>query len=459
MTMLDETSPRTAVTHQLDTATTGAVWTPLDPQYRDELTGFNLSAVHAAAAVVVAADTADVAAAVRVAAEHGLRVAVSCTGHSAASTESDTVVVSTRLLDTLVIDPVARTATVGSGVRWQPVLDAAAPHGLAALAGSSTTVGVVGYTLGGGLSPVGRTFGYAADHVRSLTLVTGDGTVLNVSPTENAELFWAVRGGGAAFGIVTEIVIDLFPVATIVGGGLFFDAADAPSVLRAWRDWTATVPDNVSTSVAVLHLPPVPELPEPLRGRTVLHLRVAYVGDIETGLATVEPLRRLAVPILDSVGEIPFQALASIHMDPTNPMPGIDRGMTLEDLTDDALDLFLDVLDMPLAVAEIRLMGGALSRRPHHPNAVGIRSASFHVMAVGVLVPPIAEAVLPSIDRLLQQLSPWSRGTAYVNMGGSPTGAAADRVRAAWDENTYAALERIRVEVDPSNRFSAAARW
>lgn len=452
------TTESNAVPTELNLATRGLVLEPGSADYVVEVSGFNVAVDHQPAAVLVAADADDVAAAVRVAARAGMKIAVKCTGHSAVAAGPDTILISTRALETLTIDHHGRTATIGAGVVWQQVLDAAAPYGLAGLAGSSTTVGAVGYTLGGGLSPIARTYGFAADHVRSIEVVTADGVVRRADEHQNADLFWALRGGGAAFGIVTEIVVDLFPIQTVLGGGIFFDIADAPAVVQAWRSWVPTLPDSVTTSVAVLHLPPVPELPEPLRGRTVLHLRYAHVSSTEDGYALLAPMRGVAQPVMDTVGEIPFAAIAAVHMDPTDPMPAMERGLLLTELTDDAAEVFLGAAELPLAVAELRAMGGALGRRPASANAVAGRDAAFNLFAVGVLVPPIADAVPAALDGFVDRFEPWSCG-AFVNMAGAATGLPADRARSAWSADTRDRLEAIRAEVDPQGVFSAASRW
>lgn len=448
----------TTVPAELARVTRGAVLAPGGADYEIEATGFNVALDHRPAAILVAADTADVAAAVRIAARAGMKVAVKCTGHSAAATGPDTILISTRELGTLVVDHHGRTATIGAGIVWQQVLDAAAPFGLGALAGSSTSVGAVGYTLGGGLSPIARTYGFAADHVRSLEVVTADGVVRRADEDQNPDLFWALRGGGAAFGIVTEIVVDLFPIQTVLGGGIFFDIADARTVLNAWRSWIPTLPESVSTSAAILHLPPIPDLPEPLRGRTVLHLRFTHVSCTEDGYALLAPMRGLAEPIMDTVAEIPFAALAAVHMDPPDPIPAMERGVLLENLPDEAIEAFLSAAELPLAVAELRAMGGALTRQPGVPNAVGGRSAAFNLLGIGVLVPPIADVVPGVLDGFVDRFEPWSRG-AFINMAGASSGKPADRVRKTWDSATQDRLDDIRAAADPMHLFTAAARW
>lgn len=451
-----------SLVERLGNAVAGSVYSPGDDGYRLSAAGFNVATVHRSAAVVVASNAADVAATVRIAGQLGLTIAVLATGHGAAPAPEDSILVDTALLDGVMIDRTRRTATVEAGVRWQQVLDAAAPHGLAALAGSSTTVGVVGYTLGGGLGPIARTHGFAADHVLSMEVVTADGRLRRVSPDVEPDLFWALLGGGGALGIVTRMTFRLFPIQTIDAGGVFYDIADAPVVLRRWRDWIAGAPDSVSSSVAIVNFPPLPELPEPLRGRTAVHVRVAHAGDEAYGPELLAPMRTIAEPILDTVTEMMFPAIASIHADPTEPMPSMERSTLVRELPDDAIDALLAVAGpdggLPVMLAEIRALGGALAGTAV-PNAVGGRDAAYSLSTVGVLAPPIADAVPGALESVIRAVSPWSTGGALVNFAGGPDGVPASRVAAAWTPEQRRRLLATRATYDPAGVFAPAARW
>jgi FAD/FMN-containing dehydrogenase len=330
-------------TTDLTAAVTGPVLVPGDPGFAEEVTGYNLASAPAPAVVVGAVDADDVAAAVRWAVAHDRRVAVQATGHGLYTDLGDTVLVSTRRMDAVTVDPSARTAVVGAGARWRAVIDAAAPHGLAPLCGSSSTVGVVGFTTGGGLGPLNRRYGFAADHVRRFRIVTADGQVREASPEWNADLFWAVRGGKGNLGIVTEIELDLLPVARFYGGGLFFPASAANVVLHAWREWAPTLPEDASTSVALLQLPPDPALPAPLQGEYVAHVRFVHLGTPAEGEALLAPMRAVAAPLVDAVGEMPFAAIDAVHVDPPQPLPFADRGAALASLPAAAVDALLAV--------------------------------------------------------------------------------------------------------------------
>lgn len=453
----------TSVADRLRAAVAGAVHAPDDEGYRLSATGFNVATVHRSAAVVVASSAADVATTVRIAAECGLTVAVQATGHGAAPAPENSILVDTALLDGVSINRAERTATVEAGVRWRQVLDAAAPHGLAPLAGSSPDVGVVGYTLGGGLGPIARTHGFAADRVLRMEVVTADGQLRRVTPDEEPDLFWALLGGGAAFGIVTQMTFELLPIQTLDGGGLFYDIADAPAVLRRWRDWISAAPMSVSSSLAIVNFPPLPVLPEPLRGRTAVHVRFAHVDDHEDGVAVLAPMRAAATPILDTVAEIVYPALGSIHADPTDPMPAAERSVLLRELPDAALDALLAVAGpaggLPIAFAELRAMGGALSAPPETANAVGGRDAAFNLFTVGVLAPPVADAVPGALESVVGALAPWGTGGASTNFAGAADGVPAARVARAWTPAQRARLAGIRAAYDPAGVFASAARW
>ena len=254
----------------------GPVYAAGDDGMAAEVATWNVAVQHTPAIAVGATCAADVAAAVSWATARGLGVAVQATGHGPVRNAAGSVMITTRRMQGVSIDPERRIARVEAGVKWIRVLEAAAEFGLAGLCGSSSDVGVVGYTLGGGMGSLGRKHGFSADHVRTVEIVTADGRLHRVCAENEPELFWAVRGGKGNLGIVTALEIELLPVKTLVAGGIFFAGADAPAVLHAFREWAPTMPEEVSTSVAIMRLPDMEELPPPLRGQTVVHLRYAY---------------------------------------------------------------------------------------------------------------------------------------------------------------------------------------
>ncbi|HWC23249.1 MAG TPA: FAD-binding oxidoreductase [Flexivirga sp.] len=445
-----------ALADSLRPSIAGRVLVPNDADWADATSGFNLAVTQQPDIVVVAAHAEDVVQAVRFAGEQGLPIGVQATGHGAAVPVEGGVLINTSRLTDLDLDPDRGTARVAAGVRWQQVIDAAAPHGLAPLNGSSTTVGVVGYTLGGGFGPMARTFGFAADRVRRLRLVTADGAVHEVTAESEPDLFWGLRGGKCQLGIVTELDFELMPLAHYYGGGLFFDGEDAPAVLHAWREWAGQLSDRANTSIALLRLPDLPGVPEPLRGRLTVHLRFLYVGGPEEGERELAPIRAVAAALIDTVAVTPYSAIASVHCDPTDPLPVWDTSCLLTEFPAAAVDALLDVAgpgnDVPLIVAEIRPMGGALATAQGTDNAVGGREAAFNAYAVGVLPPPLVD-VTPAAGRaFVDALAPWATGGTLINFHGCDTRRPVD----AWSGATRERLDALHQQHDPQGSFRFA---
>ncbi len=434
----------------------GPVLTPGDPGYAEETAGFNVAHRVAAAVVVAAVDAADVAAAVRGAAAAGLTVRAQATGHGLVDDLAGVLLISTRRLDTRSVDPVAGTARVGAGVRWRAVVDAAAPHGLAPLNGSASGVGAVGYTLGGGVGPLARRYGFAADHVRALTLVTADGAVRRIDPDHDADLVRAVRGGRPGFGVVTEMEIGLVPVARFVGGGLFFPGESAAAVLDAWARWAPTMPDGVTTSVALLRLPPDPQLPPPLQGRFVVHLRYVDLGDTETATQRLAPLRAAAPVLIDTVTEMPYAAVDAVHMDPPTPMPVYDRGLTLGAFTPEIAQTLVQHAGAEsgtaLVMLEVRLLGGALGRPAAVPDAVAGRDAAFGIYTLAIAAGPAAELGRRHVDALVAALAPHRTG-ALLNFLGHP---GPGEPAALWSAEERQRLTDTARRHDPDGIFGGA---
>ena len=381
--------------------------------------GFNLAAIHQPDAVVHAATAEDVNAAVRVAAEQGAQVRVQATGHGIGIPMTEGILVNTSALHEVRVDPVKRTATVGAGTQWQQVIDAAAPHGWATLCGSSPTVGVVGYTLGGGMGPMARTFGFASDRVRRLTMVDSSGNVLQIDPVSEPELFWALRGGKPDIGIVTELEFYLIDAASYYGGSIFYPGSQAATVLHEFSRWAPLLPESVSTSVVLLRLPDIPGVPEPLRGQTSVQLRFVHIGDLASGVSLLAPMRAVVTPMIDLVDMTPSAAIASVHQDPTEPMPARDDAMILSDFPAEAVDALLAVagpeVESPLVMVEVRLMGGALARPGKYESAVGGRHGKFNLCVIGPYPPPLIDAVDASTRAVLEALRPWSAGATLIN--------------------------------------------
>ena len=291
----------------------GPVLTPGAPGFDDELAGFQTGEPHRPDIVVGAEDAADVAAAVTFAAEHGLPVAVHATGHGRAAGIDGGVVISTHRMAGVRVYPDTGVAHIGAGARWAQVAEAAAEHGLAPLSGSFPAVGAVGYLLGGGLGLLGRRYGWAADHVRAIDLVTADGVARRATADTEPELFWALRGGREPLAVVTAVEVALFAVPQVVGGGLFFAATDAPQVLPAVRAIGAEAPDELGVSLGAIDIPDLPAVPAPLRGRQVLHVRL--VDATPEGKAATDAAERPRRGGRRAAGRHPRDALPGERLD------------------------------------------------------------------------------------------------------------------------------------------------
>ncbi|MGV9711820.1 FAD-binding oxidoreductase [Gordonia sp. NPDC003424] len=437
----------------LAAAVDGPVLTPSDPAYADELAGFNVAAVQNPDVVVGATSADDVATAIRYARANELRIGVRATGHGPVVVGDRTMTVTTSRMTDVAIDPDARTARVGAGARWRDVAAATAPHGLTGLVGSSSSVGVVGYTLGGGLSPLGRAFGFAADRVRRIEVVTADGIVRTVDATAGSDLFWALLGGRDGCGIVTAIEFGLLEQPTVYGGGVFFAGSSAEQVLHAWRRWAPTLPDEAGTSVAILRLPPDPQLPPPLQGQTAVHVRFTYTGDPEQGAMLLAPMMSAGPILLQNVDVLPTAALDAVHMDPPGPLPSVDRGCTLREFPAQAVDALLTVagpeVASPLAIVEVRLLGGRLATPQGAPNSVAGRDGAYSVFAIAVPAGPLGDLAGPHIDAVNDTVAPWSGG-GLLSFAGA---ARADGLAALWDPADRARLAEIRRRHDPTGMF------
>jgi hypothetical protein len=427
--------------------------------YDDELAVFNQAVAHRPAVVVGAANAADVSAGVTFAARHGLDVAVLNTGHGPSLPAGpDTLMITTRRMSKVHINPSNRTARVEAGVRFGQLVASATFHGLAPLPGSSPGVGVVGYTLSGGASStMGRTYGWASDHVRALDVVTADGHPRRVSPQLDADLFGALLGGKSNFGIVTALECALFPVTRLYAGALFYSGEDAREVLLAYREFTKSAPDEISTGIALLNLPPLPHLPPFMQGKLAVSLRISYLGDAEAGARLIEPLRRAAPPLLDTVAEIPYSQFGTITNDPTDPAPAVEHFGLLRELSEDAVDAIVAVVEpnsgSRLNIIDIRHLGGAFSRPATFPNAVGSRDAAFAFFGLTVVPPGHRVAdYLDSGRELIDALAPWLYERAHPTFLG-PADATESATRRAYEPETFKILQAVKAKYDPDNRF------
>jgi len=414
----------TALASELSALVAGPVFEPGQPGFDQEVAGFNAAVVHRPQVVVGASSTADVVEAVRFARARGWRVAVHSTGHGAPVPVEAGLLVTTRRLDQVRVDPGAQEATAGAGVRGGAVVAAAAPHGLAPITGSSPSVGVVGFLLGGGIGPLARSHGFASDYLTGATLVTGTGDVVVASADQQTELLWALRGGKPRFGVVTEVRLRLVPLPALYAGSLFFDEAHIEPALRGWIDWAAQASPQVTTSVAIVRFPAFESVPAPLRGRRLLTLRFAYPGDATEGALRAAPLRALAPVHLDALSALPIADVARIFNDPPGPVPAWASGGTLAQVDQDFASTVLRHVgagtDAPFLAFEVRHLGEATTRDVPGGSAVGGRGARFLFGVVGTN-PAFFATVLPDAEaRLVGELARWLSPEANGNFAPHP---------------------------------------
>ncbi|MFD0683859.1 FAD-binding oxidoreductase [Actinomadura fibrosa] len=432
----------------------GPVFEPGDEGYDEERTGFQTADPHRPSVIVGAIGAEDVRAAVEYAAGHGLPVAVQNTGHGLPLAADGGLLISTRRMAGLRVDAAARSARIEAGVRWAQVVPEAASHGLAPLSGSSPGVGAVSYTLGGGVGLMSRRYGYAADHVRSIDVVTADARLRHVTPDGDPDLFWALLGGRANFGVVTSLEIGLLPVTRLYGGGLYFDADLVPAALEAWRTWTTTVPDTMTSSIALMPVPDVPAFPEPLRGRHVAHVRIAHLGDAAEGERLIAPLRAVGPRLIDTVADMPYTESATIHNEPPIPMAYRATNVTLDELDTDTVTGLLDLAGPGApdrAIVEIRQLGGAMAEAPAVPSAVRRRPGHL-VGLLSKLGPDVQDEPVRALhDRFGDLLAERETGRILNFLFGAD--ATPERVRASYDPAAYRRLAELKAVHDPSGLF------
>ena len=293
---------------------------PDHPSWDEAREAYNLTVDQQPAAIAFPADARDVQEIVRYAAANGLRVAPQRTGHNASPITSleDVVLLKTDRLDTVEIDAAALRARVGAGVKWESVVPRASELGLAALHGSTPDVSIVGYGLGGGVGWYGRKHGLFTNSITAIELVTADGRLQRVDADNDPELFWALRGGGGSFGVVTALEFRLFPIAEVYAGALFFPWERAAEVLHAWREWVETVPDEVTSVGRILQFPPLEAVPLAFRGKAFAVLHVYSLGTEKEGAERLAPLRALG-PAVDTVRMVPPVELLGDAHGPARP--------------------------------------------------------------------------------------------------------------------------------------------
>jgi hypothetical protein len=433
----------------------GELLAPGDKGWDGARQGFNLAVDPQPSLISVPQSEADVAATIRFAREAGLRVAAQGTAHNAGPLGSleGSILLRTTAMKGVEVDAERRTARARAGAVWADLVPQASDQGLAALHGSAPGLGIVGYTIGGGVGWYSRRHGLACNRVESFEIVGADAEPRRVDAASDPDLFWAQRGGGGSFGVVTSVEFGLLEIPEVYAGAMFFPFERAGEVLGAWRDWTAGVPEEMTSVGRLMQFPPVPDVPEPVRGKAFAILEVIYIGGEASGKELTSPLSELG-PVMNSLAAVPPAGIADLHMDPPGPVSGITGHLLLEDLGDQALNELLRVAGpgsgSKLTSVEVRHGGGALSRPDQDAGALAQLPGSFNLFAVGSTMDPAAAA--PTRDRLDQlnaAMTPFEAGR-YMSFCEEPTD-----FEVAFSAEACDRLRAVKSKHDPDGLFHA----
>jgi FAD/FMN-containing dehydrogenase len=436
----------------------GELVRPEDPGYDGARAVWNGAHDHHPALIIRCAGAADVVRAVEFARSQGLLIAVRGGGHSIAGFSScdDGVVIDTSPMKGIRVDPATRTGVAQAGVTWAELDHETQAFGLAVTGGLVSSTGIAGFTLGGGVGWLQRRLGLAADNVISADVVTADGQLITASRSDHPELFWALRGGGGNFGIVTSFTYRLHPVGPIVfAGPVFYPAESAAQVLRGWRDLTSTLPDELTTLANIMVAPPVPFLPESVHGRMVVGIIGVHAGSLDAGAEASKPLRHLADPVADLMGPMPYTAMQSL-LDPlwTAGASNYFTSAMLDELSDEVIDALLDrhaAGSAPVHELHLHHGGGAVGRVPADATAYAHRSAKYVLNIIARSPDPAGfEQHVQWARDTRETLAPWTTGGEYVNFTADAT---QDRVQASYPPATYQRLVAVKDRYDPSNLF------
>lgn len=434
----------------------GRLILPDDADYEEARHVWNGMIDKRPAAIVRCAGPADVVQAVDFARSQGMLVAARGGGHNVAgnATCDGGLVIDLSRMKGMRVDPDARTARAQAGLTWAEFDHETQAFGLATTGGLVSTTGIAGFTLGGGIGWLVRKHGLACDNLRSVDVVTADGRTLTASATQHPDLFWAVRGGGGNFGIATSFEYQLHPVGPVLGGLVLHPVERARDVLRFYRDFVATAPDELTTLVVFLTTPPAPFIPAHLHGTPAIAIAACYAGDIEEGERVIQPLRAFGPPAVDLLHPLPYPMLQGMF-DESAPA-GIQnywKAHYVAGLGDEAIDTLVGcaaAMRSPLTAMHIHHLGGAMNRVAADASAFPYRDAQFVLNFVGAWTDPAENADhMQWVRDSWQAMAPFATGGAYLNFMGDE---GVERIKAAYAGN-YERLVALKRTYDPTNLF------
>lgn len=451
----DDTTPVVARNlTELQERLAGGLVTPAHPDYDVARTTPNLRYSRRPLAIVKVAAVTDVVEALRFARYHNYPLAVRSGGHSIPgySVIDDAIVVDFSSFRAVSIDPITRTARVQAGATSADIARPANAHGLALSTGDTSTVGIGGLTTGGGVGYLVRKYGLAIDNLLSAQVVTADGAVIRANKDDNPDLFWAIRGGGGNFGIITEFEFRMAPVGEIFGGALILPAT--PEVLRGYLNYIVNAPDDLTTITNLMHAPPAPFIPADRVGEPVLMVLTTWTGAPEDADAAVAPLRALAEPVADCLGRIQYPEMYEWMRPAEEPHGAVVRQMFADDLSDSFIDTILDhfaAAPGPFTMIQLRGLGGVLARTPAASTAFAHRDARYFVAILALWFDPLEDPTPHRTwaEELWGRIRPEGRGV-YVNFLADE---GEGRIREAYPNGTYERLAAVKRKFDPTNVF------
>ena len=436
----------------------GTVVSPGDEHWDQARAAWNLAADQNPAAVAYAESAADVAAAVDFARANGLGVAAQGTGHGAGARGplEGSILLRTERMKGIEVDADNGVGRYEAGVLWMEANPAVGEHGLANLSGSAPDVGIVGYTTGGGFGWLARRYGLACNKVRAFELVTADGGKRRVDADNDADLFWALRGGGGSFGVVTAIEFDLAELPEVFAGSAIYPADEGSSeIINRYFEWASALPDEVTSIVRFLHLPPLPQIPEPLQDRPLITLGACYAGPESVGAELVQPIRELGEPVMDTFQTMPPSGLSAVHMEPDEPVPGLVYTASLREAPQEAIDTFIETAGpdsgSPLLSAELRQCGGALGEPAKGAGALSHLDAEYVFCGIGHTDEPgDGRRDQPAAGRRLQGAWALVDGESLLQLRRPP-----HRPRGDLRPETLERLRDVKRRYDPDGLISA----
>jgi len=433
----------------------GRIATSSDSDWDEARQAWNLAADQRPEAVALVESADDVSKVMRFARENGLKVTAQGTGHGAVAlgTLDGVILIKTERMRGVAIE--GEKARAEAGALAEDVAEAASAEGMASMPGTSPNVGVAGYTLGGGLSWFGRKHGWACNRVSALEVVTADGEPRTVDAGSDPDLFWALRGGGGGYAIVTALHVELLPIDEVYAGSLLLPAELTHDALHVYREWASRVPEEVGSLVRMMNLPPIPDVPEVIRGKKFLQIAATYIGSKEDGETAIGPLRKIGEPLMDTFDQTPAKGLVRIAMDPEPPVPGLGHHRVLNELDDDAIDTFYETAgpdsDSPLLLAELRHLGGALAQPAENGGALSKLDGEFVMLGIGMLMDPaMKDPIEGQLDKLDDAMKPWAAEGGYFNYAERPCD-----VDAILPPETCQRLAHVKRSWDPEDLIRA----